>query len=59
MKGVVDPAVGLVQQTGDIERLSDVSDIPRGNIKDWVLDHHLVAKIDGKSYDNSLEAQRG
>ncbi|XP_063684611.1 uncharacterized protein LOC134818849 isoform X2 [Bolinopsis microptera] len=48
LKGHVDPAVGLVASSGDIERLSDVSDIPK----------ELVRQTESKDSMDSNNARR-
>lgn len=48
MKGIVDPAVGLVQKTGDIDNLSEISDIPR----------ELVRQTESKESIDSHPARR-
>jgi hypothetical protein len=32
LKGVIDPAVGVVQKNGEVDRLSEIGDIPKGKL---------------------------
>lgn len=48
LKGIIDPAVGLVKKTGDIDKLSDISDLPK----------ELVRQTESKESMDSLPARR-